>query len=164
MGPAHMPLDHLLPLRCFSHIQHAQAFLLVDRHGRFHPLVAPPLSQVSGAQDCAPKNSLVYPFHAVTKRPRHSRQRGLLRPPTLNASRHAYILLFTDCFSRRTDMYATTEAQFTASGTSDILVDRYIPRWRCPVTLLSDNGLQFFSKLSLALYDRLGINKISTSS
>ena len=61
-------------------------------------------------------------------------------------------------------MYATTEAQFTASGTADILVDRHIPLWGCPVTLLSDNGLQFYSKLSLALYDRLGINKIATSS
>ena len=39
---------------------------------------------------------------------------------------NACILLFTDRFSRRADMYATTEAQFTTSGTTDILVDRYI--------------------------------------
>ena len=61
-------------------------------------------------------------------------------------------------------MYATTDADFTASGTADILVDRFIPLWGCPVTLLSDNGLQFCSKLSRALYDRLGINKIATNS
>ena len=72
---------------------------------------------------------------------------------------NAYILLFTDHFSRRADMYAITEAEFTATGTADILINRYIPLWGCPVTLLSDNGLQFCSKFSRALYERLGFNK-----
>ena len=85
--PAHMPLHHLFPLGCFSDTYHAQAILLVDRNGRVHPFVAPPLSQVPGAQDFASNNSLAYPFFAVIKQPRHPRQRGLLRPPTLNASR-----------------------------------------------------------------------------
>ena len=49
----------------------------------------------------------------------------------------ACIFLLTDCFSPRADMYATTAAQFTTSGTADILVDRYIPVWGYPVTLLS---------------------------
>ena len=61
-------------------------------------------------------------------------------------------------------MFATSEVEFTASGTAYILVDRYIPLWGCPVSLLSDNGLHFCSKLSRALYERLGINKIATSS
>ena len=61
-------------------------------------------------------------------------------------------------------MYATTEAQFTASGTADILVDRYIPYWGCPVTLLSDNGLRCISKPFLALHDGFGTNTIVTSS
>ena len=85
-------------------------------------------------------------------------------PLPLTPRGNAYILLFTDHFSRRADMYTTTEAQFTASSTVDIVVDRYIPLWGCSVTLLSDNGLQLFSSLSLALYDRLGINKIATGS
>ena len=55
-------------------------------------------------------------------------------------------------------MYATTEAEFTASGTADIFIDRYIPLWGCPVTLLSDIGRQLCSKISRALYERLGIN------
>ena len=32
------------------------------------------------------------------------------------------------------------------------------------MTLISDNGMQFTSKLSVALYERLGIDKINTSS
>lgn len=34
----------------------------------------------------------------------------------------AHILLFTDRFSCRADMYAVTVAEFTAEGTADILV------------------------------------------
>ena len=60
---------------------------------------------------------------------------------------NSYILLFTDRFSRRADVYATSEAEFTASGTADILVDRYIFLWGCPVSILSDNGLQICSKI-----------------
>ena len=60
-------------------------------------------------------------------------------------------------------MYATTEAEFTASGAADILIDRYISFWGCSVTRLSNNGLQVCSKCSCALYERLGIHKITTS-
>ena len=59
-------------------------------------------------------------------------------PLSLTLRGNACILLFTDHFSRRADMYATTEAHFTTSGTADILVDRYIPLWGCPQVLLSD--------------------------
>ena len=61
-------------------------------------------------------------------------------------------------------MYAEAAAQFTATGTADILIGQYIPLWGSPVTLISDNGQQFTSKLSNAICERLGINKISTSS
>ena len=37
---------------------------------------------------------------------------------------NTYILLFTDCFSRRADMYAVTAAEFTAEGAADILINR----------------------------------------
>lgn len=40
---------------------------------------------------------------------------------------NAYIPLFTDRFSRRDDMYTTTEAEITPSDTPDILTDRYVP-------------------------------------
>ena len=44
-------------------------------------------------------------------------------------------------------MYAVSAAEFTAEGTADILVNKYIPPWGCPVSLFSDKGLQFCSKL-----------------
>ena len=75
-----------------------------------------------------------------------------------------YILLITDRFSRRTDMFAFTAAKFTAEGTANILVSQHIPLWGCPRTILSDNGLQFCSKLSQAVYRLLGVRKLATIS
>ena len=43
-------------------------------------------------------------------------------------------------------MYAVSVAEFTIEGTADILVNKYIPLWGCPVSILSDNGFQFCSK------------------
>ena len=76
---------------------------------------------------------------------------------------NTYILLFTDSFSRRADMYAVTAAEFTAEGTANFLINRCIPLWGCPRSILSDNGLQFCSKLSQAVYKLLGVRKIATS-
>ena len=45
-------------------------------------------------------------------------------------------------------MYAVTAAEFTAEGTTNIPINRYISLWGCPRSILSDNGLQFFSKLT----------------
>ena len=75
---------------------------------------------------------------------------------------NTYILLITDHFSRRVDMFAVTAAEFTAEGTVNIPVNKYIPVWGCPRTILSDNGLQFCSKLSKAVYQLLGVRKLAT--
>ena len=48
-------------------------------------------------------------------------------PLSLTPRGNHYILLFTDRFSRRTDMYAVARAQVTAAGTADILIDQYKP-------------------------------------
>ncbi len=85
-------------------------------------------------------------------------------PLPVTARGNTYILLFTDRFSRRADMYAVTAAEFTAEGTADIFVNRYITLWGCPSSLLSDNGTQFCSKLSQAVYKRLAVRKVTTSS
>ena len=39
---------------------------------------------------------------------------------------NTYILLFTDRFSHRSDMYAVTTAEFTAEGTANILINQCI--------------------------------------
>lgn len=75
----------------------------------------------------------------------------------------SYILLFTDRFSRRANMYAVTDAEFTAEGTADVLVNKYMPVWGCPLSILSDNGLQFCFKLSVAILKLLRVRKIATS-
>ena len=83
-----------------------------------------------------------------------------LAPPRGNT----YILLFTDHFRRRADMFPVTAAEFTAEGTANILVNQYIPLYGRPHTILSNNRLQFCSKLSQAVYQLLGLRKLATSS
>ena len=76
---------------------------------------------------------------------------------------NSYVLLFTDRFSRRADIHAASVAEFMAEGTADILVNKYIPSLGCPTSLLSNNRLQFCSKLSLAVYKLLSMRKIAKS-
>ena len=73
-------------------------------------------------------------------------------------------MLITDRFSRRADIFPATATEFTAEDTANILVNKYIPLWGCPRTILSDNGLQVFSKLSQAVYQLLGVRNLATSS
>ena len=89
---------------------------------------------------------------------------NFFRPFPITPQGNNYILLFTDRFSRPADMHTVTAAEFTAEGTANILVNRYIPLWGCPHSILSDNGLQVCSKLSQAVYNLLGVRKIATSS
>lgn len=74
------------------------------------------------------------------------------------------ILLFMDRFSWRADMFTVTAVGFTAEGTADVLVNRYITCWGCPKSLMSDHGLQFCSKPSVAVYDLLAMTNIVVSS
>ena len=77
---------------------------------------------------------------------------------------NTYIMMFIDHFSRRTDMFLVTATEFTADGIANILVKQYIPLWRFPRALLSNNGLQFCSKLSQAVHQLLGVHKLAISS
>ena len=84
-------------------------------------------------------------------------------PQPTTARGNAYVLLLTDRFSRQTDMFAVTAAEFTAEGTANILVNRFIPLWGCSSTLLSDNGLQFCAQFATAVYKLLDVHKLTTS-
>ena len=61
-------------------------------------------------------------------------------------------------------MSHATTTEFTAEGTANVLVNKYIPRWGWPRTTLSDNGLHSSSKLSQAVNQLLGVHKLATSS
>ena len=50
-----------------------------------------------------------------------------LGPLSVTPRGNSYILIFTDRFSRRADMYDVSAAEFTAEGTANILVNKYIP-------------------------------------
>ena len=69
-------------------------------------------------------------------------------PLPTTARRNTYILLFTGRFSHRV-------AEFTAEGTANILVNRYIPLWGCQSTLCA--------QLATAVYKLLGIHRLTTS-
>ena len=73
-----------------------------------------------------------------------------------------HIDLFTDRFSRREDMFAVAAAVFTAEG-SNILVNRFIPFWGGPPTLLSGNGLQCCAQLATAAYKLINVHKLTIS-
>ena len=81
----------------------------------------------------------------------------------ITARGRSYILLFADRFSCHADMFAVTTAEFTAEGTANILVNRFISLWGCPSTLLSDNGPQLCARLATAAYKLLGTHKLTTS-
>lgn len=59
-------------------------------------------------------------------------------------------------------MYAVSVAKFTAEEIADILVNRHLPLWRLPISLLSNHGHLLCFKLSLDVYKRLDMRKIAT--
>ena len=153
----------VLPPRCHTHTQNARTLLLVDRYGSVHQMVGTALPQVSGTETSC--QTIRWPTLSIPllNNSGISVSVDYFGPLPITARENSYILLFTDRFSRRADVFAVTAAEFTAEGTANILVNRFIPLWRCPSTLLSDNGLQFCAQLATAVYKLLGIHKLTTS-
>lgn len=60
-------------------------------------------------------------------------------------------------------MYAVTDAEFTAEGTADILVNKHMPLLGYPTSILSDNGLQFCSKHSVVIVWSFRVRKVMIS-
>ena len=121
-----MSLHHLLPPGCFVDTKHAYAFLLVNRHGHLHPLVALSLPKCQSRKSL--RQTIGWPTVPVP----------LPNGPCIRFNHHASgqsrYSTFYRSFHPHADMYATTETEFTTSGTADILVYRYIPLWGCPLT------------------------------
>ena len=134
----------------------------MDWHECVHPVVASPLLEMPSAENITADCPLANHVHVVQVSP------SVLSTSAPFWSSHeatpTYILLFTDRFSRRADMFPVTAAEFTTEGIADNLANQDIPLWGCPRTILSDNGLQFCSKLSQAVYQLLGVCKLATSS
>ena len=139
-------------------------FLPVDRYEHLNAVVLTQLLEAPSTENIEANGPVAHHYVALSRRARHRRQHRVFRPSLGDASRKYYILLFSNRFSRRADMYAVTAAEFTAEGTANILINRYIPLWGCPRSILSGNGLQFCSKLSHAVYQLLGARKIDASS
>ena len=142
----------LLPPRCHTNSQNAGTFLLVGRYGSLHRMVGTTLSKTS--RQTTRWSTLSIP---LPNSPGISVSVGYFGPLPTTARGNSYILLFTDRFSRRTDMFAVTAAEFTAEGTTNSLVNLCIPLWRCPSTLLSGNGLQFCAQIATAVSKLLGV-------
>ena len=56
-------------------------------------------------------------------------------------------ILFLLIVSAAEPACAVTYAESTAQDTANVLINRYIPLWGCPPSILSDNGLHVCSKL-----------------
>lgn len=58
--------------------------------------------------------------------------------------RGSYILQGIDRFSRHVKVFGVMTTDGTAQGTTNILINRYFPLWRCLCSILSDTAPKFF--------------------
>ena len=106
MGPTHMPLHHLLPLKCFSNAQHAYALLLVGSAWMSPPAGAS--AAVSSVRRAKTLNQTIgWPAlsFSLPNGPGILSSVDYIGPQPLTPQGNAYTLLFTDRFCRRADMY-----------------------------------------------------------
>lgn len=103
--------------------------LLVDRYEHLCEMLATSLLEVSSTNNIAAGGPAARHIDIPSECAWYRYQCSLL---TVTPRGNTYILLFTDRFSRRADMFAVTAAKFTAAGTANTLINRYIPRQRCP--------------------------------
>ena len=139
---AGLPFDSVLLPRHHVHRANARTFLLVIfGYEHLHPVVASPLLDVSSTGNLAADSPLDHHLNAsmpLTEGPGIAVSVGYFVPLLVTSGGNTYILLFTDRFSRRARMFAVTAAEFTAEGTTNIIIDRYIPLWGCPRNIRSE--------------------------
>ena len=84
--------------------------------------------------------------------------------PTRSPSKkgYNYILVITDYFSKWVDAYPLVT--HTARDIAEVLVTRWITYWGCPMSIHTDRGADFDSKLMHEVCDLLKIEKTRTTS
>ena len=76
-----------------------------------------------------------------------------------------YILLITDRFSRRADLFPVTGDEFTGKGAANILVNKYIPPMGVSARhILGQPPPMFLQAYTQAVYQLLGVRELATSS
>ena len=127
-----MPRRCLLPPWRHTHTQNAGTLLLVGRYGSLHKVVGRRCLKCQARKTS--RLTVRWPTLTIQlpNGPGISVSVDYFGPLPITARGNSYILLFTDRFSRRADMFAVTAAEYTAEGTANILVNRFIPLWGCP--------------------------------
>lgn len=74
---------------------------------------------------------------------------------------YSYVLTIIDRFSRWPEAYPMKD--MTANTIAHVFVNQYIPRFGVPLTITTDQGTQFESKLFQELLRFLGTNRIRTT-
>lgn len=102
--------------------------LVVDWHEPVHVVMALLLSTLPGAKVFQTDGALAHPLSPpLPSGPGLTVSANYFGPLPVTPRRNAYILLVTDRFSRRADMYADSAAEFTTKGTAGILINNDIP-------------------------------------
>ena len=160
LGHAGLPFDSFLPPRHHVHSANARTFFLVDLYEHLHPVVAPALPEVPSTET----SQLTFRWPIISmplpEGPDIAVSVDNFGPLPVTPRGSTYILLFADRFGRRADIFAVIAAEFIAEGTANILINRYIPLWRCPRSILSDNCLQFCSKIRMQSTSFFGFGKL----
>lgn len=145
------PLDGFLPPWRDTYTTHARTVVLVDWCDNFHSMVAPQLCEVPSPEILAVDSLLTHRLDAPAFAAPHRDRRRLHAPLSVTLRGAIHILLFVDRSSLHGAMFSVTAAEFTAEGTANSFINRYIPPWGCPRSNISNKGLQFCSKFSHAI-------------
>ena len=84
-----------------------------------------------------------------------------LGPFPVTAHGNRYILVLTDHFSKYVEVIPVPD--LTAETCANKIVNEFISRWGCPVSILSDQGRTYESKLFKELCRMLQVKKLRTS-